>query len=232
MTEFGNKEIMARNLQRLISTSGKTRQEICDALDIPYSTFSEWMNAKKYPRIDKIEKLARYFNVKKSTLVDAPDEVSERPDTPAPVYSKCALPEIPPYDGISPVAVKRLPVLGSIAGGEPIFMNEEMDIYVEVGANVHADFILKASGDSMINARIHDGDLVFIQATPQVENGQIAAVAIGDEATLKRFYYYPEAQQICLQAENPVYAPMIFIGEQLREVRVLGRAIAFQSDVR
>ena len=153
-------------------------------------------------------------------------------DTPAPVYSKCALPEIPPYDGISPVAVKRLPVLGSIACGEPIFMNEEMDIYVDVGANVHADFILKASGDSMINARIHDGDLVFIQATPQVENGQIAAVAVGDEATLKRFYYYPEAQQICLQAENPVYAPMIFIGEQLQEVRVLGRAIAFQSDVR
>ena len=107
-----------------------------------------------------------------------------------------------------------------------------MDIYVEVGANVHADFILKASGDSMINARIHDGDLVFIQATPQVENGQIATVAVGDEATLKRFYYYPEAQQICLQAENPVYAPMIFIGEQLQEVRVLGRAIAFQSDVR
>ena len=153
-------------------------------------------------------------------------------DTPAPVYSKRALPEIPPYDGIFPIAVKRLPVLGYVSCGNPIFMNEEREVYVEVGTNIAAHFILIARGDSMINARIHEGDLVFIQSTPQVENGQIAVVAIGDEATLKRFYYYPETQQICLQSENPAYAPMIFTGQQLEDIRVLGRAIAFQSDVR
>ena len=70
MTDLGNRQIMAKNLQRLIEYSGKTRQEICDDLDIPYSTFSEWMNAKKYPRIDKIEKMANYFHVKKSELVE------------------------------------------------------------------------------------------------------------------------------------------------------------------
>ena len=212
----------------------KTRRE---ELNMTQMDLAKALGYKSKSSINKIELGVQ--NLRQSKIKAIADALKTTPsyimgwdDTPAPVYSKCALPEIPPYDGISPVAVKRLPVLGSIACGEPIFMNEEMDIYVEVGANVHADFILKASGDSMINARIHDGDLVFIQATPQVENGQIAAVAIGDEATLKRFYYYPEAQQICLQAENPVYAPMIFIGEQLQEVRVLGRAIAFQSDVR
>ncbi len=223
----------------MLSDIGQRIKNRREELNMTQMDLAKALGYKSKSSINKIELGVQ--NLRQSKIKAIADALKTTPsyimgwadDTPpAPVYSKCALPEIPPYDGISPVAVKRLPVLGSIACDEPIFMNEEMDIYVEVGANVRADFILKASGDSMINARIHDGDLVFIQSTPQVENGQIAAVAIGDEATLKRFYYYPKAQQICLQAENPVYAPMIFIGEQLEEVRVLGRAIAFQSDVR
>ena len=64
--------------------------------------------------------------------------------------------------------------------------NEEKELYVEAGANIHADFCLKAKGDSMIGARIYDGDIVFIRKQEMVNNGEIAAVMIDDEATLKR----------------------------------------------
>ncbi len=82
----------------------------------------------------------------------------------------------------------------------------------------------------MINARILNGDIVFIEETTQVENGQIAVVLIDDDVTLKRFY--KEGDIVTLVAENPAYKPMVFVGEQLRGMRILGRAVAFQSTVR
>lgn len=97
-----------------------------------------------------------------------------------------------------------------------------------------ADFCLKAKGDSMINARIHDGDIVFIRSQDIVENGEIAAVVVNNdsEATLKRFYYYRERSTLILKPENPAYEDLIFQNEELNEVHVLGKAIAFQSDVK
>ena len=83
----------------------------------------------------------------------------------------------------------------------------------------------------MVNARINDGDLVFIHQQPVVENGDIAAVAIGDDATLKRIYYYQDKSLMILKAENPKYEDMIYSGEELEDVRILGKAVAFQSDV-
>ena len=211
------------NAAELVRRSGVSKNSI-----------SQYLHGKNVPNTKSASLLGKALNVEPLWLMgfDVPKTGIPKQTDAAPVYSKCALPEIPPYDGIFPIAVKRLPVLGYVSCGNPIFMNEEREVYVEVGTNINAHFILIARGDSMINARIHEGDLVFIQSTPQVENGQIAVVAIGDEATLKRFYYYPETQQICLQSENPAYAPMIFTGQQLEDIRVLGRAIAFQSDVR
>jgi repressor LexA len=84
----------------------------------------------------------------------------------------------------------------------------------------------------MIGARIFDGDEVFIQQTDLVNNGEIAAVVVENEATLNRVYYYPEDEKLILTAENPVYAPMVFVGEELAGIRILGRAVAFQSKVR
>ena len=92
-----------------------------------------------------------------------------------------------------------------------------------------ADFCLEAKGDSMINARIFDGDIVFIKQQPDVENGEIAAVVMGDDATLKRVYKYDGTIQ--LRAENPMYAPMTFTGEQLNNIRIIGKAVAFQSRI-
>lgn len=98
--------------------------------------------------------------------------------------------------------------------------------------DIRADFCLRACGDSMINARIYDGDIVFIREQPMVEKGEIAAVIINDEATLKRVYYYPEQNKIILNPENPAYEPFVYVGEELNSIRILGKAIAFQSDVR
>ena len=124
---------------------------------------------------------------------------------------------------------KRLPMLGEIACGTPIYANEEHESYVIASPELNADFCLRAHGDSMIRARIYDGDVVFIRSQDTVENGEIAAVIIGDEATLKRIYYYPADQKLMLMPENPNYEPMMFIGEELDEIKILGKAVAFQS---
>ena len=84
----------------------------------------------------------------------------------------------------------------------------------------------------MIGARIFDGDEVFIQQTDVVENGEIAAVVVEGEATLKRVYYYPEEQTLELRADNPAYEPLIFKGPELETIHILGRAVAFQSKLR
>lgn len=139
---------------------------------------------------------------------------------------------LPQYSNIFPIKTKRFPLLGEIACGEPIFANEDRESYVEASTDIHADFCLKAHGDSMINARIQDGDIVFIRSQPMVENGEIAAVIIEDTATLKRVFFYPKKSQLILQAENPAYAPKIFTGEDINTITILGKAIAFQSDVK
>lgn len=133
---------------------------------------------------------------------------------------------------IFPITTHKLPMLGEIACGKPIFMDENRDSYTMIGSNVKADFCLKAKGDSMINARIMDGDIVFIKRQPEVENGEIAAVAIDDEATLKRFYRDEITQTVTLISENPIYAPMVFTKECQKNVYILGKAVAFQSDVK
>ena len=140
--------------------------------------------------------------------------------------------EVPAIDNLTPIQVKRLPILGEIACGEPIYASEDHENYILAGSDIDADFCLRAKGESMINARIWDGDIVFIRAQSQVENGEIAAVIIGDEATLKRVYYYPQQNRLMLNAENPAFAPLIYIGDELRQIKILGKAVAFQSNVK
>lgn len=131
---------------------------------------------------------------------------------------------------LQPLDIKSYPALGSVACGEPILMTEEKSVYVSSTTDIRADFILIAKGDSMTGARIYDGDIVFIRQQPEVENGEIAAVAIDDETTLKRFYKYGEL--IVLRAENPEYKDMEFKPEDGKSIRIIGKAIAFQSDIR
>nr|DAJ20203.1 MAG TPA: Repressor protein CI [Siphoviridae sp. ctjRi1] len=139
--------------------------------------------------------------------------------------------QIPQLPNIFPISKRRIPLLGQIACGEPIFCNEDRESYIVAGTDVRADFCLKARGDSMTGARIMDGDVVFIQKDAELVNGQIYAVEIDDEATLKRVYYDETAQELRLLAENPRYPTMVYSGERLAHVHLLGKAIAFQSDV-
>ena len=133
---------------------------------------------------------------------------------------------------ILPISRRRIPLLGNIACGEPIVADEQYDLFASADGELHADFCLRATGDSMTGARIFDGDIVFIKQQDMVEDGEIAAVLIGDEATLKRVQYNREENEILLFAENPLYKTMRFSGVDLDRVRILGKAVAFQSVVK
>lgn len=133
------------------------------------------------------------------------------------------------YPELIPVETKKIPLLGEIACGKPIFTNEEYEVFVDAATDIQADFALKACGDSMINARINDGDIVFIREQPDVNNGEIAAVAIDDEVTLKRVYR--QENSITLVAENPVYAPLVYTQQSAVTIHILGKAVAFQSSL-
>lgn len=139
---------------------------------------------------------------------------------------------LPSYSNIHPITTKRFPLLSSIACGEPVLMQEGVTLYVDATTDIKADFVLQAKGDSMIDARINDGDYIFIRSQPMVENGEIAAVGIGDEATLKRVYWYANKSVLVLRAANPDYEDMEFSGPELERVRIFGKAVAFQSDVK
>ena len=126
---------------------------------------------------------------------------------------------------------KRIPLLGEIACGNPIYASEEHDTYIPVNGDIDADFCLRAHGESMTGARIFDGDVVFIRKQSLVNNGEIAAVIINDEATLKRVYFYPEEGKLILCPENPRFPPLVFIGTELNDIKIIGKAVAFQSAV-
>lgn len=135
------------------------------------------------------------------------------------------------FENVMPISSKKLPVLGEIACGEPIYATEEHESFCIADGSIDADFCLIAHGDSMTGARIQDGDIVFIRSQDFVENGEIAAVIIGDEATLKRLYYYKDEEKLVLSPENPRYAPLVYVGNELNQIKIIGRAVAFQSKI-
>lgn len=126
---------------------------------------------------------------------------------------------------------KRIPILGTIAAGIPILAQEYIEGYEYVPENLHIDFCLRVKGDSMINARILDGDIVYIRQQPCVENGEIAAVIIdNEEATLKRFYQING--NVILRPENPNYKDYVFSKKDMKNVQILGKAVYIKTEVR
>lgn len=177
------------------------------------------VEGRDIPR-SSIVKFAQVLGVTPSYLMGWEDESSEK--DPLDILME-------KYDNIKPVKLKRFPLLGEIACGEPIFADEDRESCVMADMDINADFCLTAKGDSMINARINDGDIVFIKEMSMVENGDIAAVIIDDEATLKKVYYYPDKGKLVLYPENPNYEPFIYVGEELNTIRILGKAVYFMS---
>lgn len=132
---------------------------------------------------------------------------------------------------ISQIKTKRMPMLGNVACGEPVFANEEVGYYISANADIAADFCLIARGDSMINARIFDGDVLFVKKQESVDDGEIAVVLVEDEATVKRVYFDRENGILTLIPENPTYKPMRYMGSQLDRIRILGRVISGQYKI-
>ena len=196
---------------------GMTYRALEERTGISRSTLQRYIEKEDSKvSLDSIEKIAMALHMEPSYLMGWNDTLSTI--------------DMEKY-GLRPIKKIKLPLLGNISCGEPKYADEDRESYIETGTNVNADFCLRANGDSMINARINDGDIVFIRSMPQVENGQIPAVIIDDEATLKRVYYYPENKMMILKPENPKYKDLIYIGQQLEDIHILGLAVAFQSDV-
>lgn len=208
-TKLGNREVMAQNIQYYMDLNGKTRNDVCEALNIKYTTFSDWVNAKTYPRIDSIELMANYFGIDKSDLVE--DRTATNSDND---YSDVK-------NLIHPSAY-RIPIVGKICAGDGCFVIEEKMGYFTIDHTIKADFALVVKGDSMIDIDINDGDIVLIKKVYDYYDGKIYAIRLIDEneATIKRCYF--EEDKVIMQPCNPEFKPMIADG---KNVSVVGECV-------
>ena len=187
---------------------GFSQTKLAEMLGLSRSLISMYENGERKPSFESLEAIADILNVSFNDLMG----VGEREY----LY------------GLSPVpSTIKKPRLGRVACGEPILADENIEGYDDVPDFVECDFTLTCEGDSMIGARIYDGDTVYVRIQETVENGQIAVVRIGEETTLKRWYRNEDT--LTLMPENPKYAPLVFVREQLNDIRILGRAVAFTS---
>lgn len=205
------KNKLGDRLKELREERNLSQTEVANKIGITKQNLYKYENGiiENIP-IDKIEALANYFDVSPSLIMGWNDSLEGIP-------------------GVNPIhRINRIPILGDIACGEPILCQENFEGYVITDPSmISADFSIYADGDSMIDANIQDGDLVFIKQTPVVENGAICAVLIDDTATLKRFY--KTENQIILQPENNKYQPIIITEEDMRDVRILGEMVGVYS---
>lgn len=201
MSDLGNKEIMAQNIQRLMEKHGKDRNDICRDLGFKYTTFTDWINGNTYPRIDKIELMANYFNVSKSDLVEARTDLHQ-----------------------SQAVV--IPVLGRVAAGIPLTAAEYIIDTEEISQAMASDgeyFGLKVKGNSM-EPKISDGDVVIVRKQSDSDDGDIViALVNGDDAVVKRLKKYKDG--IALISSNPIYEPMFFSKSEIEEkpVEIIGK---------
>ena len=203
---------IAENIKRIRLEHGLSQSELGKIAGVSDKAVSTWELGLKTPRMGAVEKMANYFGITKSAIVD---------DAPMTSLQK---PVVPP--GFMPMPeMVQVPLIGSIACGTPITAEQNIKSYGGVPAAWRADFALECHGDSMAPT-ICDGDVVCIRSQPEVEQGQIAAVRIGEEATLKHCYYQNGVVQLI--ADNPsVCPPMVYTGSDLDEIEVEGLAVGF-----
>ncbi|MCO4330261.1 helix-turn-helix domain-containing protein [Staphylococcus hyicus] len=205
---LGNKQVMAKNISRLMKENNVGRKKLSDDLKVKYTTLSDWINAKTYPRIDKIELLADYFSVSKADLV----EDKER-------------------EALETLPVKKIPVVSKISAGLPIYTEENLVDYIYFATkNLNPnkeEFGLCVSGDSM-DKLFQEGDIVVIEKDGVVENGQIGVVMInGYNATVKRVRYNNDQIILIPESNNPQHYPQVYGKND--EVKIVGRVVASQK---
>ncbi|PEU86008.1 XRE family transcriptional regulator [Bacillus cereus] len=202
------KKIFSNNLKKYLNRNGISQTDLANELNIPETTFSNWMQAKTYPRPDKMQMLADYFKITRSDLTEEEQN----------------------YDGECPISV-RIPVLGAIACGAPILAEQNYGEY-RCEATDHLPngklVYLEAKGNSM-EPTIPNGAYVMIREQPDVESGEIAAVLVnGDtEVTLKRIK--KQGNIIMLMPDNPTHNPMII--DENNPAKIIGKAIRFTQDL-
>lgn len=207
------REKFAARLTRLLAERGETTYSVGRAVALSPGTISRYCNGLIAPKLTTLYAIAQVLKADPVWLMGYDQ-------TPPP---------LPEADNILPLTRREVPLLGSIAAGEPIFADGQTQSYLETETPA-ADFALRVKGDSMTGARIYDGDIVFIKAQDDVDDGEIAAVQIDDEATLKRVFKLGD--RVILRAENPAYPPFEFAARDGRNIRILGKAVAFQGAVR
>ena len=209
--------IRAKRIFSAIEKSGYSYPELSKITGISKSSLQRYATGEtqKIP-IDCIEKIALATGTDSRYLMGWDDDISSS-ERKKPVL------RIP---GILHPVMRKIPLLGKTACGEPIYSPNYDDGYALLNEDYEADFALQAQGDSMTGAGIQSGDIVFFIAQETVDNGQIAAVFIDEEVTLKRVYYYKEKNKLILQPENPAYEPLVYVGEELNSIRIIGRAVA------
>ncbi len=198
---------LAKNLRYLRLKCGYSQDDIAKLLGYKsYTTIQKWEMGVSEPSISVFKKLAKLYNVDMdalytTNLVDdgKSQNVKEGPAT---------------YGG-------GIPLLGTIAAGLPILAEENIEGYFSLDRHLRADFALRIKGDSMIGANINEGDIVFLRQQSTLENGEIGAVLIENEATLKKFYR--DDGTLVLQAENDKYKPIILTNGK---VKILGKLVA------
>lgn len=195
----------AKRLKELRASRGLTQDDLARELNLVKSSISMYENGKRKPSFEVLEAIADYFNVNMDTLYSS-----------APVF-------VP--------SLKRVPMLGYAAAGQPLENLDGQDtFYVETDSRYAVDFCITVRGDSMINAGINDGDIVFVKAQPEVPNGKIACVEIDNERVcIKRFYKTDTG--VMLVSENPKYAPLQFSESNCTDFKVLGLAVLKQSEI-
>ena len=208
----------SERLQRIMNERGLNQSELARLSGVSKSSISRYLSGAWKAKQDTIYSLAQVLRVSEAWLMgyDVDMKPSENKNNKL----------VPPGFEPMPKMVKR-PLVGNIACGEPIIAEENIEDYIDVPENVHCDFCLRCQGDSMIEAGIHNNDIVYIHIQPQVENGQIAAVRIGGEATLKRVFWDEKQQILQLNPANSSMAPLVYSGEALDDIQIEGLAVGY-----
>jgi len=182
---------------------GITQQKMADEMGITKAAYSGYETGRRMPDAHKLSQISAILGVSLDYVIDA---------------------DIPSVSGVIPIRKNVVPLIGTIAAGQPIFASESTEMYLPSDTDMRCDFALRVKGDSM-EPYIKNGDIVFIRRQNSVSEGEIAAVAVGDEATLKHVYH--DRDGILLIADNPEYKPIRIAGEDCETTRILGLAVSY-----
>ena len=199
-----NDRLFMERFRDLLEDYNMTPAELGEKLGVSRSTVSRYMNCNIDMPVSKIKKMSEHFNVSPIWLMGLDDNK---------------------YIKEEEKDLNYIPLVGQVAAGIPIFAEQHIEEYINTRHN--ADFALRVKGDSMINARIYDGDIVYVKKQTDVKNGEIAVVLIdAQEATVKRIY--KQGANIVLQPENPKYEPMVFSKSYQKDIKIIGKVVAVE----